>query len=67
MVCGTIQRISDQMTDLTTSPAEDGSTIYNGKVRLVRSPARPASRKVRRSGCFPSGTSPMMTPPTRPR
>ena len=28
----TIERITDQMSDLTTSQAEDGSTIYNGKV-----------------------------------
>ena len=28
----TMQRLTDEMTDLTTSQAEDGSTIYHGKV-----------------------------------
>ena len=27
-----MQRLTDEMTDLTTSQAEDGSTIYHGKV-----------------------------------
>ena len=41
--CGaTMQRLTDEMTDLTTSQAEDGSTIYNGKV--------PAGSVARESG-----------------
>jgi hypothetical protein len=31
----TMQRITGEMTDLTTSQAEDGSTLYNGRVRAA--------------------------------
>ena len=62
----TMQRLTDEMTDLTTSQAEDGSTIYHGKVP-AGSLARETGVKEGESIRFPSGTSPMTTPPIRRR
>jgi hypothetical protein len=42
----TFRRITEAMTDLTTSPGDDGSVVYRGTVPAGSSPARPAPRGV---------------------